>query len=201
MRAVGTSSAAVSWRERKRLETLRRITDVAMDLFLTQGFEETTLDTIAAAAAISKRTFFYYFTSKEEVLAAWQQGLPKEFKQALLLETPNGSPLDLVYRVQLRLMKDRDTGHARAVNRIIRENENLSASNQVKFLRLEQAVFEALIQLWPDIVRRDELRTVAMVAIGALRLALDKWAAVQGEKPLAGFLDREIAQLKRITPR
>jgi AcrR family transcriptional regulator len=99
-----------------------------MDLFLTQGFEETTLDTIAAAAAISKRTFFYYFTSKEEVLAAWQQGLPKEFKQALLLETPNGSPLDLVYRVQLRLMKDRDTGHARAVNRIIRENENLSAT-------------------------------------------------------------------------
>jgi hypothetical protein len=35
----------------------------------------------------------------EEVLAAWQQGLPDAFKQALLLDTPNGSPLDLVYRL------------------------------------------------------------------------------------------------------
>jgi AcrR family transcriptional regulator len=193
--------AAEGWRDQKRRETLRRITDVAMDLFLTQGFEETTLDTIAAAAAISKRTFFYYFTSKEEVLAAWQQGLPEAFKQALLSETPEGLPLDLVHRVQLRLMKDRDTRHACNVNRIIRENEHLSASNQVKFLRLERAILEALVELWPDAERRDELRTVAMVSTGALRLALDKWGEDQGDEALAGFLDREIAQLKRLSLR
>ena len=59
-------------RERKRLETLRRIAETGLKLFIAHGYEGTTLEAIAEAAGISRRTFFYYFKSKEEVLLAWQ---------------------------------------------------------------------------------------------------------------------------------
>ncbi|HVX22733.1 MAG TPA: mycofactocin system transcriptional regulator [Acidimicrobiales bacterium] len=42
---------------------------VALGLFTRQGFEETTVDQIAAAAGIGRRTFFRYYRSKNDV--AW----------------------------------------------------------------------------------------------------------------------------------
>jgi mycofactocin system transcriptional regulator len=41
---------------------------IALDLFIRNGFVETTLDDIAAAAGIARRTFFGYFSSKNDVV-------------------------------------------------------------------------------------------------------------------------------------
>jgi TetR/AcrR family transcriptional regulator, regulator of mycofactocin system len=41
---------------------------IALDLFIRNGFTETTLDDIAAAARIARRTFFGYYSSKNDVV-------------------------------------------------------------------------------------------------------------------------------------
>lgn len=41
---------------------------IALDLFIRNGFAETTLDDIAAAAGIARRTFFGYYASKNDVV-------------------------------------------------------------------------------------------------------------------------------------
>ncbi len=46
------------------------IWDAAMDLFADQGFDETTIEEIAARAGISRRSFFRYFASKSELMAS-----------------------------------------------------------------------------------------------------------------------------------
>lgn len=40
----------------------------AIDLFATNGYEQTTVDQIAEAAGVSPRTFFHHFTAKEDIL-------------------------------------------------------------------------------------------------------------------------------------
>jgi AcrR family transcriptional regulator len=55
-------------RERKRLKTKAAIQREALRLFMKKGFDETTVEEIAAAAEISPSTFFNYFPSKEEVV-------------------------------------------------------------------------------------------------------------------------------------
>ncbi|MGY1690827.1 acyl-CoA-like ligand-binding transcription factor [Geodermatophilus sp. SYSU D01105] len=48
--------------------TPHELAAVAQRLFLDRGFEQTSVDDIAAAAGISRRTFFRYFPTKADVL-------------------------------------------------------------------------------------------------------------------------------------
>jgi AcrR family transcriptional regulator len=54
-------------RERKKQRTRAMLIDAAMDLCLRQGYENTTVDQIAAAADVSPRTFSRYFATKDAV--------------------------------------------------------------------------------------------------------------------------------------
>ena len=60
-----TSTKNKGLRERKKRETLQRITETGLKLFVENGYEATTLEAIAAEASIARRTFFYYFKSKK----------------------------------------------------------------------------------------------------------------------------------------
>lgn len=55
-------------RERKHVKLREAITRVSVDLFLNNGFEQTTIGDIVDKIDISKQTFFRYFDSKESVV-------------------------------------------------------------------------------------------------------------------------------------
>ncbi|SEG67223.1 mycofactocin system transcriptional regulator [Thermomonospora echinospora] len=83
-------SAARAPRVGRRPRTSRaELEQVALRLFAERGFEETTVDDIAAAAGIGRRTFFRYYGSKNDVvwgdferelehMRAWFAGCPPE---------------------------------------------------------------------------------------------------------------------------
>ncbi|MBT2502072.1 TetR/AcrR family transcriptional regulator [Curtobacterium sp. ISL-83] len=61
-------STPMGLRDRKRLETRRRIADAARSLALEQDIDHTTIEQIAGRAEVSPRTFFNYFESKEDAV-------------------------------------------------------------------------------------------------------------------------------------
>ncbi|GAA1382929.1 TetR family transcriptional regulator [Kitasatospora putterlickiae] len=60
--------APLSLRERKKLKTRQTIRREAYRLIAEQGYENTTVDQIAAAAEVSPSTFFRYFATKEDLV-------------------------------------------------------------------------------------------------------------------------------------
>src|SRR5437868_9439910 len=53
----------------RKIDVVRSaIWDAAVDLFVSRGFEQTTVDDIAQAAGVSRRTFFRYFASKSDLM-------------------------------------------------------------------------------------------------------------------------------------
>lgn len=54
-------------RERKKLETRRRISDIATGLFMTRGFDQVTVADVARTADVSVNTVFNYFRTKEDL--------------------------------------------------------------------------------------------------------------------------------------
>lgn len=183
-------------RERKRRQTLQRISEVGMELFLAKGYEATTLDEIAAAAGISRRTFFHYFKSKDEIVLAYLGRHADALKVLVLESSSAGAPLDVVRDALLRLTARYEASQMIAISRLIRESGALRARRHASYLQLEQAGFEGLCELWPGKARRDRLRLVAMASIGALRLATEAWNQQEGKRPLARYIEDAFEGLK-----
>ncbi|MDB5488808.1 MAG: TetR family transcriptional regulator [Reyranella sp.] len=175
-------------RERKRRETLQRITDAGMRLFIEKGYEATTLDEITAEAGISRRTFFYYFKSKDDILLSLQNGIGDMIVGALQLVPRDKRPLDALRDAIVTVCAAVPADDMIAIDRLMRSSEAVQARKQASYIQHERAVFAALRERWPEPERETGLRLVAMLAIGAMRLACDVLSREDGKRPLPELL-------------
>jgi AcrR family transcriptional regulator len=93
--------ATMSLRERKKAATRRQLMTVALHLFEKQGFDNTTVDEIAAAAEFAPRTFFRYFPRKEDVLFADHTELVALIRDTLATRSADESVIDALRRAIL----------------------------------------------------------------------------------------------------
>ena len=107
---IAITPIAQGLRERKKQKTRESIQREAMRLIELQGYDQTTIEQIAAAVEISPSTFFNYFPTKEDVVLydAYDPVLA-----SLLLERPADEPLSVSFRRVLEEMggmfeRDRD---------------------------------------------------------------------------------------------
>src|ERR1700712_3905091 len=85
-------------RELKKQRTRDALLRVALELFTTKGYEQTTVDEIAEAVEVSQRTFFRYFASKEEAALSVQLLAEAQFVAALRERPPEESPFEALNR-------------------------------------------------------------------------------------------------------
>ena len=184
-------------RERKYRETRQRIAEVGQRLFLANGYESTTLDAIAAAAGISRRGFFSYFKSKDDVILFWQDVDWAELMAELLKTSPDVPPLDAIRDMMVKRIAHYTTEQMTRIDNLMRSSESLLARKQARYLEQEQMLFDTLCEVWRQPERRLALRMVAVVAMGALRLALQTWREQSGpRKPIAKFLQNAFDSLR-----
>jgi mycofactocin system transcriptional regulator len=151
----------------------------ALDLFAAQGYDETTVDEIAAAVGVSRRTFFRYFDSKSDVV--WGEFDAELVRLAdLLAAAPEDRPMTEAIRLAVleanRFPED-ELEELRIRIRLIDTVPTLVAHSAVMHAR------------WCDVVaafvaRRvgvsaDDLvaQTVARSMLGAAMAAFNHWAS------------------------
>jgi AcrR family transcriptional regulator len=183
-------------RERKRLATLARIAENGLRLFVRDGFEATTLEAVAAAAGISARTLFYYFKTKEDLLQYWRDdSFFTGLGPTLSVEAGEKAPLQATRDTILKLVSRYETDRSIVVDRLMQSTEALRARKQVSFVEMEAIAYGVLCERYPD-QKPQKLRTLAMLAFGALRLAMEKWRRDGAVGQLAKYVRREFASLR-----
>lgn len=77
----------------RREQTAQRITLCAQRLAVEHGYDDFTLDDLAAAAGVSRRTLFNYFPGKLDAVIGTQPGLPENASAVFVAGGPHGDLL------------------------------------------------------------------------------------------------------------
>jgi AcrR family transcriptional regulator len=94
-----------SLRERKKQATRRMLVDAAVELCITQGYESTTVEQIAAAAEISTRTFSRYFATKDAVFVAVLDDLADEIVRELTSQPSHLGPMEALRAAHMAVLE------------------------------------------------------------------------------------------------
>ncbi|MET9609204.1 TetR family transcriptional regulator [Streptomyces sp. NPDC006512] len=100
-RPAPAAPPAAGLRERRKRRTRDALLRAALLLFVSRGYERTTVDEITDAVDVSQRTFFRYFANKEEVAFAVQDLVEPHFVAALRARPAEEDPLTAMRRAVL----------------------------------------------------------------------------------------------------
>jgi len=184
-------------RERKKAQTRQALEDAALDLFVTKGFDHTTVDEITEACNVSRRTFFRYFASKEDIFSG-----DKDESDTQIFSTIAGRPADEPALESLRaavvsmaeaLREDQPRLQAKV--RVINATPSLRSAGLEHEQGTVDRIVEALAQrseapLDDDAVFR--LRLVTQAAVGAMRAAIDRWVAAGAKEDLVDVANQAL---------
>jgi AcrR family transcriptional regulator len=93
-------------RSRKRLATRQGISNAATRLFLERGFDQVTVDEIAAAADVGRMTVFNHFPRKEDMFFDRDAEIREVLRTTLQQREPMVSPIEALRRLSRQLVED-----------------------------------------------------------------------------------------------
>jgi mycofactocin system transcriptional regulator len=183
-------------RGRPRETSARELELVALRLFAKQGFEDTTVDQIAAGAGVSRRTYFRYFDSKSGVL--WSD-FDREVDAIRVRLADASDELSIMDAVRQAVI---DVNHYRAVDvPELRERMNLigsvpelAASATLHYDAWERAIAEFVARRTDEAADALYPRTVALATLATCRAAYEQWA-VSADTDLTFYLDAALQAL------
>jgi len=181
-----------------RAEIRRALVAAAVELFGERGYDETTVDDIAAAAGVARRTFFRYFRSKEEAVSPDHDAILEQVEQILQTAHPTEPTVSLVLRAGEAVLDAYAQDAALSVRRFrvtsqvpaLRERESASVH---RYRQLFTRQLQRRYAGQPDGGLRAAVVGAAVVA--AHNLALRAW--LEAGAPAHG-LDRCRAQFRRV---
>jgi AcrR family transcriptional regulator len=159
MEAGNATEIRPGLRERKKQKTRETIIEVALELFVARGYEETTIAEIADAAEVSPRTIFAYFPSKEDILFCDMPEIQERLAQVLRDRPEGATALDALRDFIARSVSP-GSNEARnvALRRriVVAGNETLRRNQRARFAPFEQLMAEAIaedLHAGPDDIR------------------------------------------------
>jgi AcrR family transcriptional regulator len=119
----------------------QRLVVAAVDLFIEQGYDATTVAQIAERAGVTRSTFFRHFSDKRELLVAGQETLSRLLAAGIAEAPDNATPLEAV------------------AAGLVRASDEMGPANRELGARLKAAIAAST-----ELQERDALKSVGMAA-------------------------------------
>ena len=175
-----------------------RLREAALELYVAQGYEQTTVAEIAERAGVTARTFFRHFADKREVLFGGSEELQARMTAAVDAAPPEAGPLDAVAAALDAAAGMIGGDHQRSKRRqaVLMANPELRERELMKMARLGDAVTQALGGRG---VAEAEARLAAEAGIAVFRIGFERWVAGPRAEDLAAVLRESLGQLRGLT--
>ena len=180
-----------------------QIAETAWSVFAERGFDDVTVNEVAAATGISRASFFRYFSSKEEAVFVAIEALGLELANALS-ERPAGEDAWVALRHAFdAAMPNYASNPSRALARLnlTRETPSLRAHQLERLAEWQQLIGAELaprLGLDPGDVKVEALAGAALSAFDA---ATEHWARSDGAEHLTALVDDAFAAIAGPAPK
>jgi AcrR family transcriptional regulator len=175
-----------------------RLTLAALELFVDQGYDATTVAGITERAGLTKRTFFRHFADKREVLFAGQDALLRLFTEKIADAPAAAGPLDAVRAAleaagEVAFVPERRE-FVRKRQSVVDANDSLRERELLKAAKLTAAMADALCARGvPDLVAR----LAAEVGNVAFTTAFVRWVAPTCREEFPELVREVLEDLKK----
>ena len=152
---------------------------VALDLFLRDGFNETTLDDIAAAAGIARRTFFGYYSSKNDVVWGDFDALLRGMEEWLAAAPAGGPLVDVLTEAVVRfnaVPPEAVPAHRRRMSLILHVPA-LQAHSTLRYAEWRNVVARFAARRLGEPVEALRPQLIGHLALGSAVAAYERWLA------------------------
>jgi AcrR family transcriptional regulator len=189
----------LSLQDRRRRYIASEIAAAAMTLFGEHGFDDVTVEEIAAAAGISSRTFFRYYATKEEVILQYQRRLNERLVEALAGRPPEEGPVTALREAYLATSRvapeDCETVVER--NRFLAGSRALRVRADGERAADSKAVTDVLAERIGADPADPRLETVAVAMGATASAAFTRWVAAGGIGDPADEIGGALALIER----
>ncbi|GAA3298683.1 TetR/AcrR family transcriptional regulator [Streptomyces cinereospinus] len=148
-------------KQRRRGDTRQRIQDVALALFVEQGYEKTSLREIAERLDVTKAALYYHFKTKEEILVSIFDDLMRPIDE--LIEWGSHQPHTVETKQQIVRRHSEHLAAAEPLFRFMHENQAA-----VRELRIGDPYKERMRALLRIIIDRDATLAEQIRCVSAL---------------------------------
>ena len=164
---------------RERLET------AALDLFVENGYEETTVAQIADRAGLNRATFFRHFADKREVLFGGEDVLAGLFADAIRAASPDATLagcLQAAFAAADVAMTSQQRAKAAQRVLVVAANKELQERGLLKHARITRSIAAALRERGADDLTA---RLGAEVGMLAFTIAVERWMKADQDEPFS----------------
>ncbi|WP_156485602.1 mycofactocin system transcriptional regulator [Tsukamurella pseudospumae] len=157
--------------------TRGHLSDIAVDLFIENGFDETSVDDIAAAAGIARRTLFRYYPSKNSL--AWGEfddhlaGLRGLLDEAAGTGTLGTELRDAI--IAFNRVPESEREHHRRRMHLLLTVPALQAHSMLMYADWRQVIAEHVARHFGVEASDHAPQTIAWMALGVALAAYDQW--------------------------
>jgi AcrR family transcriptional regulator len=175
-----------------------RLEQAALELFIENGYERTTVAEIANRAGVTERTFFRYFADKREVLFGGGHELEKFLVKRVAAAPDAAGPLDAI-AIALKAAAADIFGEryefVRKRQLVINSNSELAERELLKLASLA-AAFAATLRERGVGERAASLAAESGVAV--FKTAFTQWVRDDGGQDLSAIIAETVADLKAV---
>jgi mycofactocin system transcriptional regulator len=181
---------------RRPATTHADLEEVAFALFAERGFDETSVDDIAAAAGIGRRTFFRYYPSKNDLVWGDFAAELMVMRQWLADVSPDVAMMEAVHQAVIefnRIAPEQASRHRQRLSFILGV-PTLLANSTLRFAQWREVIAEfAAGRLG---LAADDLlpRVIGYSALGAAVAAYEQWLSKE-DVDLSQVLDEALGEL------